>query len=307
MFRVRSSIVSVSLIGIAAMLSPGLARADQRGHASWYSLPANITANGEQMDPGAMTAAHRSLPFGTRVLVENLTNGRFVIVRINDRGPFVGGRIIDLSKGAAASIGMVNSGIAKVRVSILSGKHGPSRIPVAPGWGLIEASAESVKSAKMAAADLPAPKRITAKTPEPKQVAAKTRAPKQAAAKRRSSKAAVAKAVPSRSVSKASRKQVPSASKADAISKHGSRRAIAVLAEPQARSSRKSRKQTASITGAARAARSLRANAGIAVARAQRQKRKNPYTILADTPGFLKAAALDHRRGSRRRPSSRRG
>ena len=64
----------------------------------------------------ALTAAHRSLPFGSKVLVENLRNGRSVVVRINDRGPFTGGRIIDLSKAAAAQIGMINSGTAKVRM-----------------------------------------------------------------------------------------------------------------------------------------------------------------------------------------------
>ena len=67
------------------------------------------------MNPSALTAAHRSLPFGTKVLVENLSNGRSVTVTINDRGPFVKGRIIDLSKAAAQSMGM--SGIAKVRIS----------------------------------------------------------------------------------------------------------------------------------------------------------------------------------------------
>ena len=83
---------------------------------SWYALTSK-TASGERMNPNALTAAHRSLPFGTKVLVENLGNGRSVVVRINDRGPFVGGRIIDLSKAAAAQIGMINSGTAKVRVT----------------------------------------------------------------------------------------------------------------------------------------------------------------------------------------------
>ena len=117
MFEMRAKMITVGLLGAAAMLPIDLAKADQLGHASWYSLPANITANGERMDPNELTAAHRSLPFGTRVLVENLTNGRPVVVRINDRGPFIGGRIIDLSKAAAASIGMINAGTAKVRVT----------------------------------------------------------------------------------------------------------------------------------------------------------------------------------------------
>jgi rare lipoprotein A len=68
------------------------------------------------MDRGALTAAHRSLPLGSLVVVENLDNGSEVEVRINDRGPFVGGRIIDLSKGAAEQIDMLGEGVAKVRV-----------------------------------------------------------------------------------------------------------------------------------------------------------------------------------------------
>jgi rare lipoprotein A len=121
MFEMRAKMITVGLLGAAAMLPLSQARADQLGHASWYSLPSNITANGEQMNPNELTAAHRSLPFGTRVLVENLSNGRSVVVRINDRGPFIGGRIIDLSKAAAASIGMIDTGTAKVRVTAPDG------------------------------------------------------------------------------------------------------------------------------------------------------------------------------------------
>ena len=121
MFKMRAKMITVGLLGAAALLPLDLAKADQLGHASWYSLPANITANGEHMNPNELTAAHRSLPFGTRVLVENLTNGRTVVVRINDRGPFIGGRIIDLSKAAAASIGMIHAGTAKVRVTTADG------------------------------------------------------------------------------------------------------------------------------------------------------------------------------------------
>ncbi len=202
MFKMRSTIVPAGLVGVAAMLTPGLAKADQTGHASWYSLPANITANGEQMDPGAMTAAHRSLPFGTKVLVENLSNGRFVVVRINDRGPFIGGRIIDLSKGAAASIGMVDSGIAKVRVKITSAEGGTPRTPAKLGNGLIEAGAEVLKK------------------PAPKLAAAKPAAPKQA----------VAKATPPRSVQKAARKELASAPKASrATSKRAARKQVASI------------------------------------------------------------------------------
>lgn len=83
------------------------------GRASWYALH-SITANGERMNPAAMTAAHRSLPFGTKLRVTNSRNGKSVVVRVNDRGPFIGGRVIDLSKGAAARIGMIKSGVGSV-------------------------------------------------------------------------------------------------------------------------------------------------------------------------------------------------
>jgi rare lipoprotein A len=91
------------------------------GPASWYGgkFHGRRTANGERFDMNELTAAHRSLPFGTRVRVTNERNGRSVVVRINDRGPFVGNRIIDLSRGAAAAVGMVSTGVAPVRVDVL--------------------------------------------------------------------------------------------------------------------------------------------------------------------------------------------
>ena len=92
-----------------------------RGKASWYGkkFHGRPTASGEIYNSNAMTAAHRSLPFGTRVKVTNLNNGRSVVVPINDRGPFIKGRIIDVSAGAARSLGMIQSGIANVQVEIL--------------------------------------------------------------------------------------------------------------------------------------------------------------------------------------------
>src|SRR5207237_8488018 len=82
------------------------------GLASWYGLAfqGRRTASGERFDMNAFTAAHPSLPFGTRVLVRNPRNDRFVVVRINDRGPFVPGRIIDLSHAAARALGMLGFG-----------------------------------------------------------------------------------------------------------------------------------------------------------------------------------------------------
>lgn len=93
----------------------------RRGTASWYGpgFHGRRTANGERYNQNGLTAAHRSLPFGTRVRVTNLRNNRSVVVRINDRGPFVGGRIIDLSAGAAKQIGVYHSGLAPVKLEIL--------------------------------------------------------------------------------------------------------------------------------------------------------------------------------------------
>jgi rare lipoprotein A len=91
------------------------------GQASWYGpgFYGNRTASGEVLRPGTYTAAHRSLPFGTRVRVTNLNNGRSAVVRINDRGPFTGGRIIDLAHGAASDLGVTASGVATVRLEVL--------------------------------------------------------------------------------------------------------------------------------------------------------------------------------------------
>lgn len=87
-----------------------------RGMASWYGrgLHGKRTASGERFDEADLTAAHRTLPFGTRVLVRNLRNGREVMVRINDRGPWAKERIIDLSKAAAAALDMLQAGEAPV-------------------------------------------------------------------------------------------------------------------------------------------------------------------------------------------------
>jgi rare lipoprotein A len=91
------------------------------GQASWYGpgFYGNRTASGEVLRPGTYTAAHRSLPFGTRVRVTNLNNGRSTVVRINDRGPYSGGRIIDLAHGAATDLGVTASGVATVRLEVL--------------------------------------------------------------------------------------------------------------------------------------------------------------------------------------------
>ena len=90
--------------------------------ASYYGNESGSqTASGARFNPSAMTAAHRTLPFGTKVRVTNKRNGRSVVVTINDRGPFVRGRIIDLSTGAAGVIGMRGAGVAPVSVEVLGG------------------------------------------------------------------------------------------------------------------------------------------------------------------------------------------
>ena len=117
----------------AALTAPGLeAEADLstdeiyepigEGEASYYGheLAGNRTASGERFDPTALTAAHRTLPMGSVLRVTNTSNGKSVIVRVNDRGPFTGNRIIDISLAAARQISMVGPGKAFVRLELLS-------------------------------------------------------------------------------------------------------------------------------------------------------------------------------------------
>jgi rare lipoprotein A len=96
------------------------------GWASWYGpgFDGNLTANGERFNQNAMTAAHKHLPFGTRLRVTNMDTGRSVIVRINDRGPYAGDRILDLSAGAAERIGLDVSGVAPIKAEVLEAVAG---------------------------------------------------------------------------------------------------------------------------------------------------------------------------------------
>ena len=88
------------------------------GLASYYSYDPK-TASGEKFDPNELTAAHRTLPFGTRLRVTNVATGRSVTVRVNDRGPFVPGRVVDVSRSAAESLGMTKQGVAKVKLDVV--------------------------------------------------------------------------------------------------------------------------------------------------------------------------------------------
>ena len=115
-------------LSLILAVAPALPQAQAResvlsGVASWYGpgFHGRQTANGERYNMNDMTAAHKSLKFGTRVRVTNQTNGLSVVVRINDRGPYVGSRIIDLSKSAAQALDMIGPGTASVTVEILAG------------------------------------------------------------------------------------------------------------------------------------------------------------------------------------------
>ncbi|WP_246191498.1 septal ring lytic transglycosylase RlpA family protein [Aureimonas leprariae] len=93
------------------------------GGASWYALHSR-TASGERMNPAAMTAAHKTLPLGSKVKVTNLRNNKSIVVTINDRGPFVKGRMIDLSKGAAQKLDFIHTGTARVQIEAPGGSNG---------------------------------------------------------------------------------------------------------------------------------------------------------------------------------------
>jgi rare lipoprotein A len=109
----------VAAVAIAFLAAGPAAEAmTLNGYASYYKS-GRRTASGERYDPNGLTAAHRTLPFGTRVRVTNLRNGKTVVVRVNDRGPFVRGRIIDLSFAAARIVGLNLTGVARVKIVVL--------------------------------------------------------------------------------------------------------------------------------------------------------------------------------------------
>jgi rare lipoprotein A len=116
-FYLLTAIALVGLVTILYITRPY----DEVGIASWYGpgFHGKLTANGEVYDMYGVSAAHKTLPFGTIVRVVDLETGRSVVVRINDRGPFIKGRIIDLSKGAAQKLGTVEKGITEVGLRIL--------------------------------------------------------------------------------------------------------------------------------------------------------------------------------------------
>ena len=136
---------SVLWISIAILLAcvPSMITAGEQGIASWYTSATadSLTANGEVFDPTALSAAHKTLKFGTVVRVEDTKTGRSVEVRINDRGPFVQGRIIDLTPAAAKALGIYERGIAPVSLEVLYEPLVPEskyNRPGDTGWYLLQ-------------------------------------------------------------------------------------------------------------------------------------------------------------------------
>jgi rare lipoprotein A (peptidoglycan hydrolase) len=136
----RASLLLLLVAGCTRNLRPDAAW--EEGEASWYGpgLYGRRTASGEVLQPGTLTAAPRTLPFGTCLRVTNLENGRVVEVRVNDRGPYAGGRIVDLSEAAARALGMRGKGVTRVRLD----RCGGSAEPGGPGPGEVSGPASAV-------------------------------------------------------------------------------------------------------------------------------------------------------------------
>lgn len=116
------ALLILAACGSAPKSGGGAARGhSESGQASYYGneFQGRKTANGERFDQSGLTAAHRTLPFGTRVRVTNTQNGKSVTVRVNDRGPFVKGRVIDLSSSAFKAIASLNAGVVPVRIQVI--------------------------------------------------------------------------------------------------------------------------------------------------------------------------------------------
>jgi rare lipoprotein A len=132
-------VLTACLSGGQAAGGGGATLPNERGEASYYAdkFAGRTTASGETYDPDAMTAAHRSLPFGTKVRVVRAAHPDepAVVVRINDRGPFAGGRIIDLSKAAARELGMMGAGVVEVKLELVGeAPQDESTTPASGGW-----------------------------------------------------------------------------------------------------------------------------------------------------------------------------
>jgi rare lipoprotein A len=294
MFKMRAKMITVGLLGTAAALLPiDFAKAEQVGHASWYALYSR-TASGEPMNPNELTAAHRSLPFGTRVVVENLNNGRTVVVRINDRGPFIGGRIIDLSKAAAASIGMIDSGTAKVRVTTTGGGAlaalGEAQLKAKKGVAL--AAAESAATETPAKVEIPAAE-MSAKM---KATVAPTPAKAKTAVARTHVKT---KSVASRTTAKSKRIAMNASSKTKHLARsYGSQSKVKMASAAKSSHAAKSLTKSAAKSGNSYVRVAASSKGSRAAARHGSRTRivvasaAHPYTLLGKAPGFMKPAYM---------------
>jgi rare lipoprotein A len=153
----KQALLGVLLLLVAACAAPGLRPrpwedlSGEVGLASWYGVPyhGRRTSSGEVYDMYQLSAAHRDIPLGSWVEVTNLTDGRSLTVRINDRGPFVEGRIIDVSYAAASLLGMTGPGVVRVRVRLSHpppGGSGPSRYSIQVASFIAESSAQALKA-----------------------------------------------------------------------------------------------------------------------------------------------------------------
>ncbi len=127
---------------------PARVGAEETGHASWYGNPyhGRPTASGEVYDMRDLTAAHRTLPLGTRLMVTNIDNGQVVEVRVNDRGPFVAERILDLSYGAAQIIGAIGPGVIPVRLRVIALPGAAGSTPASVGGFSVQLGAFTARA-----------------------------------------------------------------------------------------------------------------------------------------------------------------
>jgi rare lipoprotein A len=145
--------IAYAIFLILSVAATTFADPELQGLASWYGgkFHGRLTSSGEVFDTNELTAAHRTLPFGTIVRVTNLDNGKAVLVKINDRGPFVEGRIIDLSKAAAEEIGSVGQGVARVSLQIVGFAAEREFYAIQVGAFGLEKNAEKTRTALVAA------------------------------------------------------------------------------------------------------------------------------------------------------------
>ena len=120
--KIKSIVFAIILCFLFTLPSSSFENYIQYGNASWYgrNFHGKKTASGECYNKYDFTAAHKNLPFGTLIKVTNLRNGKDVFVRVNDRGPYIGGRIVDISRAAAEAIGVQKRGVARVKLEVVS-------------------------------------------------------------------------------------------------------------------------------------------------------------------------------------------